>query len=74
MKIIQTMREMQEREKMRILLIMHKENEKYDIQKMKTRSIKILHVEGEIGREQISIVLVYFKTGNDCKKRTTIRK
>ena len=64
-KIIQTMREMQDR-KEGGLLIMYKEKEKYDLQKMTTRSTEILHVEGEIGKEQIRIVLVYnMKTGND---------
>ena len=46
-KIIQTMREMQDR-KGGGLLIMYKE--KYDLQKMTTRSTEILHVEGEIGK------------------------
>ena len=49
-KIIQTMREMQDR-KGGGLLIMYKEKEKYDLQKMTTRSTEILHVEGEIGKE-----------------------
>ena len=31
---------------------MYKEREKYDLQKMKTRSTEILHVEGEIRKEQ----------------------
>ena len=57
-KIIQTMREMQARKGGR-LLIMYKEKEKYDLQKMTTRSTEILHVEGEIGKEKIRIVLVY---------------
>ena len=43
-KIIQTMREMQDR-KGGGLLIMYKEKEKYDLQKMITRSTEILHVE-----------------------------
>ena len=43
-KIIQTMREIQDR-KGDGLLIMYKENEKYDLQKMTTRSTEILHVE-----------------------------
>ena len=51
-KIIQTMREMQDR-KRGGLLIMYKEKEKFDLQKMTTRSSEILHVEGEIGKEQI---------------------
>ena len=67
-KIIQTMREMQDR-KGGGLLIMYKEKEKYDLQKMTTRSTEILHVEGEIGKEQIRIVLVYMKTGNDNSRR-----
>ena len=46
---------------------MYKEKEKYDLQKM-TRSTEILHVEGEIGKEQIRIVLVYMKTGNNETK------
>ena len=50
-KIIQTMREMQVR-KRGGLLIMYKEKEKYDLQKMTTRSTEILHVEGEIGKEK----------------------
>ena len=49
-KIIQTMRETQDR-KGGGLLIMYKEEEKYDIQKMTTKSIDILHVEGEIGNK-----------------------
>ena len=61
-KIIQIMREMQDR-KGGGLLIMYKEI--YDLQKMTTRSTEILHVEGEIGKEKIRIVLVYMKTGND---------
>ena len=40
------------------LLIMYKEKEKYDLQKMITRITEILHVEGEIGKVQIRIVLV----------------
>ena len=32
---------------------------------MTTRSTEILHVEGDIGKEQIRIVLAYMKTGND---------
>ena len=63
-KIIQTKREMQDR-KGGGLLIMYKEKQKYDLQKKTTRSTEILHVEGEIGKEQIRIVLVYTKTGND---------
>ena len=56
-KIIQTIRVMQDRNGGR-LLIMYKEKEKYDLQKMTTRSTEILHVEGEIGKEQIMVVLV----------------
>ena len=70
--IIQTMREMQDR-KGGGLLIMYKE-EKYYLQKMTTRSTEILHVEGEIGREQIRIVLVYMKTGNDNEKKNIIEE
>ena len=50
-KIIQAMPEMQDRNRVG-LMIMYKEKEKYDLQKMKTRSTEILHVEGEIGKEQ----------------------
>ena len=50
MKIIQTMGEMQDR-KGGGLPIMYKEKEKYDLQKMTTRSTEILHVEGEIWKE-----------------------
>ena len=67
-KIIQTMREMQDRNGGG-LLIMYKEKEKYDLQKMTMRSTEILHVEGEIGKEQIRIVLVYMKTGNDIETK-----
>ena len=73
LKIIQTMREMQDR-KGGGLLIMYKEEEKYYLQKMTTRSTEILLVEGEIGKEQIRIVLVYMKTGNDNEKNNIIRK
>ena len=72
-KIIQTMREMQDR-KGGGLLIMYKEKEKYDLQKMTTRSTEILHVEGEIGKEQIRIVLVYMKTGNDNETKEHNKK
>ena len=67
------MREMQDR-KGGGLLIMYKENEKYDLQKMTTRSTEILHVEGEIGKEQIRIVLVYMKTGNDNETKEHNKK
>ena len=71
--IIQTMREMQDR-RGGGLLIMYKEKEKYDLQKMTTRSTEILHVEGEIGKEQIMIVLVYMKTGNDNETKEHNKK
>ena len=67
------MREMQDR-KGGGLLIMYKEKEKYDLQKMTTRSTEILHVEGEIGKEQIRIVLVYMKTGNDNETKKHNKK
>ena len=70
-KIIQTMREMQDR-KGGGLLIMYKE--KYDLQKMTTRSTEIMHVEGEIGKEKIRIVLVYMKTGNDNETKEHKKK
>ena len=74
MKIIQTMREMQDRKGGR-LLIMYREKEKYDLQKMTTRSTEIpLHVEGEIEKEQIRIVLVYMKTGNDNETKKHNKK
>ena len=72
-KIIQTMREMQDRMGGG-LLIMYKEKEKYDLQKMTTRSTEILHVEREIGKEQIRIVLVYMKTGNDNETKEHNKK
>ena len=63
-KIIQTMREMQD-SKGGGLLIMYKEKEKYDLQKMTTRST---------GKEQIRIVLVYMKTGNDMETKEHNKK
>ena len=72
-KIIQTMREMQNRKGDR-LLIMYKEREKYYLQKMKTKGTNILHVEGEIGKEQIRIMVVSMKTETTTKQRTIIRK
>ena len=72
-KIMQTMREMQDI-KGGGLLIMNKEKEKYDLQKMTTRSTEILHLEGEIGKEQIRIVLVYMKTGNDNETKEHNKK
>ena len=48
-KIIQRMREMQDR-KGGGLLTMYKEKEKYDLQKMTTKRTEILHVEGELGK------------------------
>ena len=53
---------------------MYKEKEKYDLQKMKTKSTEILHIEGEIGKEQIRIVLVYTKTGNDNETKDHNKK
>ena len=41
---------------------------------MITRSTEILHVEGEIGKEQIRIVLVYMKTGNDNETKEHNKK
>ena len=41
---------------------------------MTTRSTEILHVEGEIGKEQIRIVLVYMKTGNDNETKERNKK
>ena len=43
---------------------------------MTTRSTEILHVEGEIGKEQIRIVslLVYMKTGNDNETKEHNKK
>ena len=67
------MREMQDRKRGE-LLIMYKEKEKYDLQKMKIRSTEILHVEGEIGKEEIRIVLVYMKTGNDNETKDHNKK
>ena len=52
---------------------MYKEDEKYDLQKM-TRSTEILHVEGKMGKEQIRIVLVYMKTGNDNETKDHNKK
>ena len=52
MKIIQTKPEMQDR-KGGGLLIMYKEKEKYDLQKMTTRSAEIQHVEGEIEKNKL---------------------
>ena len=72
-KIIQTMREMQDR-KGGGLQIMYKEKEKYDLQKMTTRSTEILHVEGEIEKGQIRIVLVYMKSGNDNETKEHNKK
>ena len=46
------MRKMQDR-KGGGLLIMYKEKEKYDLQKMTTKSTEILHVEGEIGENKL---------------------
>ena len=48
--------------------------EKYDLQKMITRRAEILHAEGEIGKEQIRIVLVYMKTGNDNETKDHNKK
>ena len=72
-KIIQTMREMQNR-KGGGLLIMYEEKEKYDLQMKTTRITEILHVEGEIETEQIRIVLVYMKTGNDNETKDPNKK
>ena len=41
---------------------------------MTTRSTEILHVEGEIGKEQIRIVLAYIKTGNDNETKELNKK
>ena len=41
---------------------------------MKTRSTEISHVEGEIGKDQIRIVLVYMKTGNDNETKDHNKK
>ena len=41
---------------------------------MTTKSTEILHVEGEIGKEQIRIVLVYMKTGNDNETKEHNKK
>ena len=41
---------------------------------MTTRSTEILHVEGEIGKEQITIVLVYMETEMTTKEKNKIRK
>ena len=46
----------------------------YNLQKMTTRSTEILHVEGEIGKEQIRIVLVNMKTGNDNETKDHNKK
>ena len=67
------MREIQDR-KGGILLIMYKEKEKYDLQKITTRSTEILHVEREIGKELIRIVLVYMKRGNDNETKEHNKK
>ena len=67
------MREMQDR-KGGGLLIMYKEKEKYNLQKMKTKNTEILHVEGEIGNEQIRILLVCMKTGNDNETKDHNKK
>ena len=69
-KIIQTMQD----RKGGGLLIMYKEKEKYGLQKMTTRSTEILHVEGEIGKKRIRIVLVYMKTGNDNETKEHNKK
>ena len=53
---------------------MYKEREKYDLQKMKTRSTEILHVEEDIGKENNRIVLVYMKTGNDNETKNHNKK
>ena len=52
----------------------NREKEKYDLQKMTTRSTEILHVEVEIGKEQIRIVLVYMKTGNHYETKDRNKK
>ena len=41
---------------------------------MTRRSTEILHVEGEIGKEQIRIMLVYMKTGNDNETKEHNKK
>ena len=41
---------------------------------MTTRSTEILHVEVEIGKEQIRIVLVYMKTGNHYETKDHNKK
>ena len=60
--------------RMRVAFELQVFKEKYDLQKMTTRSTEILHVEGEIGKEQIRIVLVYMKTGNDNETKEHNKK
>ena len=43
---------------------MHKERERNELQKVKTRTTEIVHAEGKIGKHQIRIVLVYMKRRN----------
>ena len=54
------------------LLIIYKE--KYHLQKKTTRSTEILQVEGEIRKEQIRIVFLYMKTGNDNETKDHNKK